>query len=159
MVKRFVDAVRRNHALEHATITVMLSKQGPMRVVGRASGNGFWVYGNVTTERLREFADEALRRLQAGESHLAVTPLCGTNIAVAGVLAGVGSYAAMAGRGRLGGLPGAIVASIAAIVVAQPLGRLVQKHYTTLAELDGLRIEGVRPVGKMSRMHKVRTSQ
>jgi hypothetical protein len=158
MVRGFLDSVRRNHALEHATITIMLSKQGPMRVVGRASGDGFYVYGNVTTERLREFANEALTRLQAGEAGLAVSPLCGTNIAVAGVLAGVGSYAALSGRGRFGGLPGAIVASIAAVIAAQPLGRMIQKNYTTLAELGDLRIVSVDPVGRFSRIHKVRTA-
>ena len=87
MLKRTVNAIRRNHALEHATIAVMMNKQGPMRVVGRASPDGFFVWANVTTERLREFAAEALGRLQKGEAHLAVSPLCGTNLVVASALA------------------------------------------------------------------------
>ncbi len=63
MLKRTLNAVRRNHALEHATIAVMMNKQGPMRVVGRASPDGFFVWANVTTERLREFATEAETKL------------------------------------------------------------------------------------------------
>jgi hypothetical protein len=158
MVRDFLNAVRRNHALEHATIAVLLSRHGPIRVVGRATRDGFYIYGNITPERLREFADEALERLQRGESHLAVSPLCGTNIAVAGVLAGVGSYAALSKK-QLGGLPGAILASIAAVVAAQPLGRLVQKRYTTRADLGGLRIVGVERLRRgAGNLHKVRTA-
>lgn len=158
VIRGFIDSVRRNHALEHATIAVLLSKHGPTRVVGRASRDGFYIYGKVTAERLREFADEALMRLQRGEAHLAVSPLCGTNIAVAGVLAGVGSYAALS-RKQFGGLPGAIVASIVAVIASQPLGRLVQKNYTTLADLGGVRIVGVEPLGRgLSNVHKVRTA-
>ena len=160
MLKRLVNSVRRNHALEHATIAVLLNKHGPMPVIGRAGPDGFYVYGNVPAERLREFADEALARLQRGESHLAVSPLCGTNIAVAGILAGLGSYVAMGSRRRkLDGLSGAILASIVAVVASQPLGRWVQKHYTTTPDLDGVRIVSVEPVRKgLANVHKVRTA-
>jgi Domain of unknown function (DUF6391) len=89
MLKRLINSVRRNHALEHATISILLTRLGPMRIVGRAVSDGFYIYGDVSADRLREFADEALSRLQRGEAHLAVSPLCGTNIAVAGVLAGL----------------------------------------------------------------------
>ena len=160
MLKRMINSVRRNHALEHATISILLKKHGQVRVVGRAATDGFYIYGNVPTDRLEEFAHEALARLQGGESHLAVSPLCGTNLAVAGVLAGVGSYVAMGARSdRLGGLPGAIVASIAAVIASQPLGRWVQKHYTTLPDLAGVRIVSVRGLeGRLSRVHKVQTA-
>ncbi len=160
MLKRFINSVRRNHALEHATITVMLNKHGPMRVVGRAAPDGFYIYGDVTTAHLREFAQEALARLQRGESGLAVSPLCGTNIAVAGILAGCASYLAMGARRRpLEGLSGAIMGAILAVIASQPLGRLVQKHYTTSADLDGVRIVAVEPVGKrFASVHKVRTA-
>ena len=163
MLKRTIEKVRRNHALEHATIAVMLNRQGPMRVVGRASPDGFFVWANVGTEKLREFADEALARLQRGEADLAVSPLCGTNLVVAGVLAGAGSYVAATmgrrGEGRSGpldGLSGAVMAALVGVVAAQPLGRLVQKHYTTSPDLAGVEIVGVDRMGR-SGLHKVRT--
>ncbi len=157
MVKRTLNAIRRNHALEHATIAVMLGRQGPMRVVGRASPDGFFVWANVATDKLREFADEALGRLQRGEAHLAVSPLCGTNLVVAGILAGAGSYmAASLGRRRLDGLSSAVIAALVGVAAAQPLGRLVQKHYTTLPDLKDVEIVGVDRIGK-SGLHKVRT--
>ncbi len=95
MLKEIVDRVRQNHGLEHATVALMLARQGPMRIVGRSDHGGFYIYARVDTDRLREYAEEALVRLQRGEEHLAVSPMCGTNIAVAGVLAGVTSYLAL----------------------------------------------------------------
>lgn len=160
MLTRLINSVRRNHALEHATIAVMLKRHGQVRVVGRAAPDGFYIYGNVPTDGLKEWADEALKRLQSGEAHLAVSPLCGTNLAVAGILAGVGSYVAMGARSdRMGGLPGAIIASIAAVIASQPLGRWVQKHYTTSPDLDGISIVSVRGIGsKPAKIHKVQTA-
>jgi hypothetical protein len=157
MLQRILNAVRRNHALEHATITLMLAKHGPMRVIGRAGTDGFYVYAKVPTDKLQEFANEALRRLQRGESALAVSPLCGTNIAVAGILAGGAAFfAANTSRGPADGLSKAITAAIVALVAAQPIGRLVQKHYTTSPDLEGVRIVSVDPV--TSSLHKVRTA-
>lgn len=160
MLKRVINSVRRNHALEHATISILLSRVGPMRIVGRAVSDGFYIYGDVPTERLREYADEALSRLQRGEAHLAVSPLCGTNIAVAGVLAGLGSYVALgSGPRRVGSVSGAIVAAMFAVLAAQPVGRLIQKHYTTSADLEGVRIVSVSPLGRrFLHVHKVRTA-
>ncbi len=160
MIKRVINAVRRNHALEHATVSILLSRHGPhTRVIGRAAADGFYIYGDIPTEALEEFAHEGLARLQRGESHLAVSPLCGTNLAVAGLMAGLASLFAMGRRTRLEGLPGALMAAMVAVLAAQPLGRLVQKHITTSPELDGVRIVSVAPVGRrFPRLHKVRTA-
>ena len=161
MIKNLVNAVRRNHALEHATITLMLAEEGPMRVVGRAGTDGFHVYANITRDKLERFAQRALERMQAGEASLAVSPLCGTNIAVAGILAGAGSYLAI-GSSRKGGLDAitrAIMMGMLAVVASQPLGRLVQKNYTTSPDVEGLRIVSVEPVGGgRLGVHKVRTT-
>jgi hypothetical protein len=159
MLKRVINSIRRNHALEHATITLMLSRTGPMRVVGRAATDGFYVWANIGKERLEEFAHEALGRLQKGEANLAVSPLCGTNIAVAGVLAGSAAYLAIGDRrGGFDGVTRAITAAMFAMLAAQPVGRLIQKHYTTSPDLDGVRIVSVdRVVGRVG-LHKVRTA-
>lgn len=159
MLKQIINSIRRNHALEHATITLMLAQQGPMRVIGRAGTDGFYVYANVASDRLEEFAHEALGRLQRGEASLAVSPLCGTNIAVAGILAGTASWIALSGRRSFfDGLSRAVTASMIAIVASQPLGRLIQKNYTTSPDLDGVRIVSVEPVGSGIGLHKVRTA-
>lgn len=153
-----IDRVRRNHGLEHATITIMLNRQGPMRVIGRAVPDGFYVYANVETDRLKEYSSEALNRLQGGEAHLAVTPLCGTNLVVAGVLAGIGSYfAATSGRRGLDRLATSTLGALVGVIAAQPLGRLAQKYATTSPDLAGVRIVDVRRMGGRS-VHKVVTA-
>ena len=152
--------VRRNHALEHATIAVLLGKVGPnTRLVGRASGDGFYIYGKVPTDKIRESATEALARLKEGESQLAVSPLCGTNLAVAGILAGLASLLALGNRSRWERLPNVLMAAVVAVVGAQPLGRVVQRYVTTSADVQGLEIVDVTAAARgLAPLHKVKTA-
>jgi hypothetical protein len=153
-------SVRRNHALEHATIAILLGKVSPnTRLVGRASLDGFYIYGNVPTDKIRESAAEALARLKQGESQLAISPLCGTNLAVAGILAGLASLLALGSRSRLQRLPNVLAAAVVAVVGAQPLGRLVQRHVTTSPDVQGLEIVTVTTAGHaLAPLHKVKTA-
>ncbi len=73
-----IDRVRRNHALEHATIHVLSRRYRDLHVMGRSTPNGFILYGDLPTDAVYEAAQEALERLRAGERHLAVHPACGT---------------------------------------------------------------------------------
>src|SRR3972149_2408845 len=103
MLREMITSVRRNHALEHATISVLASRLGrDIRLVGRATRNGFYLYGDMTPEQVRESTIEALHRLRRGESHLAVSPMCGTNLAVAGILGGGSSLLALGHGNRFG---------------------------------------------------------
>ena len=159
MLVRMIAAVRCNHALEHATVSILLGRVGQhTRLVGRASLDGFYIYGNVPAEKIGECAAEGLVRLKQGESHLAISPLCGTNLAVAGILAGLASLLALGNRRRLERLPNVLAAAMLAVVIAQPLGRLIQKHVTTSDDVDGLEIVGVTPAGRgLVPLHKVKT--
>src|SRR2546425_1088922 len=99
MIGQIVGSVRRNHALEHATIAVLAARLGhELRVVGRATFNGFYLYGEMNEDQVRDSAEEALRRLRGGEGYLAISPMCGTNLAVAGLLAGLSSLLALGNR-------------------------------------------------------------
>ena len=153
-------SVRRNHALEHATIAVLLGKVGPnTRLVGRATTDGFYIYGNVPTEKIRESAAEALARMKGGESQLAVSPLCGTNLAVAGILAGLASLLALGNRSRWERAPNVLMAAVVAVVGAQPLGRIVQRYVTTSPEVQDLEIVDVTASGRgVLSLHKVKTA-
>jgi hypothetical protein len=160
MLSSFVGDVRRNHALEHATVQLLLAKLGPtLRLVGRASGDGFFIYGRVPPADVADCARDALTRLQRGEAAWAVTPLCGTNIATAGILASLATLAAskLSARSKTKDrLSNSIVASVMAVALSQPIGRLIQEHLTTspdLAQTEILSIES-REDGKF---HKVRT--
>jgi hypothetical protein len=159
MLGNIIRSVRRNHALEHATISILLGRLGPgVRMVGRATRNGFYIYGDVPTDRVKESAAEGLARLKRGEVGLAVSPLCGTNLAVAGLLAGASSLLALGNRGRLERLPNVLLSAMVAVLAAQPLGRLVQRHVTTSHDLAGMEIVAVQQGGQgPARYHKVET--
>ncbi len=161
MLGDLLGSVRRNHALEHATIAVLLNRLGrDIRMVGRATRDGYYLYAEVPTEILEQSTREALQRLKAGEGYLAVSPLCGTNLAVAGALAGIASMVTMGNGRRAERLPNVILASMLAVLAAQPLGRMVQKYLTTSPDLADTEIVGIKIGGRGgSRFHKVQTAR
>ncbi len=140
-----VSAIRQNHGLEHATMHI-LSRYNPyLQAAGRTTPAGFYIYGQVDTELVANAAAEALVRLQQGESHLAVHPRCGTNLAVTGILAGAAAFGVTLGRRRtrFDQLPMALTAAVLAAVVAQPLAHAIQERVTTTPELEGVIIRDV----------------
>jgi hypothetical protein len=156
MISQYLADVRRNHALEHATVSMLIGRMGPdMRVAGRASADGFFLYVDAPIALLTECVNEALMRLQRGEAFWAVTPHCGTNIATAGILAGLGSALALGNGKRSERLGGAMIASMAAVVISQPVGRWIQKYVTTSPDLEGVEVVAVET--KNERFYKVRT--
>jgi hypothetical protein len=161
MLGRIIGSVRRNHALEHATIAVLANKLGrDVRLIGRATRNGFYLYGDMPTEGVKEAATEALHRLRRGEDHLAISPMCGTNLAVAGILAGLSSLLALGNRSRLERIPNVLLASMLAVLAAQPLGRIAQRHVTTDADLSDTELIGIRQGGRgPGRFHKIETQR
>ena len=161
MLGRIIGSVRRNHALEHATISVLANKMGrDVRLVGRATRNGFYLYGDMQADQVRESTIEALQRLRRGETHLAISAMCGTNLAVAGLLAGLSSLLALGNRSRVERIPNVLLASMTAVLVAQPLGRLAQKHLTTHPDLSDTELVAIRQGGRgPGRFHKVETQR
>jgi hypothetical protein len=152
-----IGDIRRNHALEHATVSLLLSRIGPdLRLVGRATGDGFFIYGDVPADLLGECAREGLARLQRGEAFWAVTPLCGTNLATAGILATLSTMAVLGNGDRRERLPNAILAGIFAVTIAQPLGRMIQRYITTSPDLADTEIVAVES-RRNGRYFKVRT--
>jgi hypothetical protein len=146
-----ISRVRRNHGLEHATLHVLASLYPGMHMGGFSDFNGFWLVGDLTRDQIEAAAQEALKRLRAGEHQLAVHPNCGTNFATAGSLAGLAGVMGMwrvgnRRRDKLERLP--MVASLAtlALILAQPLGLVVQAHLTTSGQPADLKIVDVFPV-------------
>ena len=141
-----IARIRRNHALEHATIHVLTEHNPRRHLMGRTTDRGFDLFGEVETEEVAAAVSEALARLQRGEHSLAVHPRCGTNLATAGVLAGLSSFIVMSSgrsKSRLDKLPQIILAATMAVIAAQPLGLALQKHVTTLPEVEGVTIEEI----------------
>src|SRR3712207_5717367 len=72
--------LRRNHALEHATIVVMMEREPGRKLNGFSTDEGFFVQGVRSTQEVESAAREALRRLRGGEK------------AVVGVVLASGGY-------------------------------------------------------------------
>lgn len=152
---RSVQALRQNHAIEHATMALLGQRLPGMQLVARSDFQGFILYGDVDTATLRATAEEALGRLQQGQAELAVHPNCGTNLIAAGVLSGLAAFVAGSGRRRSlwDRVPSAILGATLALIVAGPLGSWLQAKVTTTRAVQGLRIADVaqisdRPVAR-----------
>jgi hypothetical protein len=139
----FGRRIRQNHALEHATVTILATMIPNLRVSARSSGRGFVIFGDVDRGKVRAATQMALERLQAGEADLAIHPNCGTNLAVGMVLALMSGLLVWSlGRSRMRVIP-ALAGALLAGVLGRPLGRVVQRHVTTLPDLHGVRVSGV----------------
>lgn len=141
-----LQAIRENHAVEHATMHVLGGRYPHARLVGRSTASGFYIYGEVGTHELANAASEGLIRLQQGEEHLAVHPRCGTNLVVTGLMAGGAAFAASVSnrpRSRLDRLPVALAGATLAAIVAQPLAHRFQEQVTTSPHVEDLYITGV----------------
>jgi hypothetical protein len=140
-----LERIRRNHALEHATVHLLSRWDPSLRLVGRSDWTGFWLYGPVDTGIVQRAAHEALGRLAGGEAALAVHPRCGTNIATAALLGGLGAFAAARTlrRSRFAQLLGVLSTLLAAMALGRSAGMTVQRYVTTTARTRGLRILAV----------------
>jgi hypothetical protein len=163
----FISRLLRNHALEHATMNVLSERYAHLRLIGRSTTSGFYIYGDVPTEGLASAARDGLQRLKMGQRHLAIHPACGTNLAVAGILAGLGAFLALEGLSRnrshniwhsLTLLPTACVAAMFGVLLAQPLGPFLQSHVTTRSDVGDLHIVHITHENRAGILvHRVRT--
>ena len=162
-----ISRVRRNHALEHATVQVLSELHSSLRLMGRSSLWGFYIYGDVGTEDVLSAAREGLRRLKAGEKAMAIHPNCGSNYVVAGTIAGLSGFLALGGLSRnrrqslldrLARLPMACATATLGVILSRPLGTALQAYVTTKADVGDLRIDGItRSERAGSAIHFVRT--
>ena len=139
--------LRRNHALEHATIVVMMEREPQRRFNGFSTDEGFFVQGVRSTEEVDSAAREALRRLRAGEKRLAVHRNCGTTIVAANLLAaafflgsiGIGLYL---GWNIYLLILGGIVLSL---LLRVPLSLFLQRFVTTNTDVSNAEVGWVEP--------------
>ena len=140
--------LRRNHALEHATIVVMMEREPGRKFNGFSTDDGFFVQGVRSTEEVDGAAREALRRLRAGEKKLAVHRNCGTTIVAANLLAPLFFLGAVGFGFYLGGnllyllILGGVILSFALRV---PLSLFLQRFVTTDADLSNAEVGWVEP--------------
>ena len=144
-----LDKTRRNHGLEHATVALLLERGVSPPMGGYSVASGFVIWGTASPAIVADTAQEALRQMKAGRSDLAVSPFCGTNIVVGAVIGGLAALIASGGkRGFWAGVRGAVAAMVATTVLSRPVGRFVQRHFTTLPDVENVEIGAVRQILK-----------
>lgn len=138
---------RRNHALEHATLHVLARTHAHQSMAGHSNPTGFFLLGNFETEEVKSAVTEALTRLRAGESGLAIHPGCGTNLLTAALLPATFAWAplraARSTRWRLLLIPFALALALFGYFLSKPLGPWLQKYITTEADPGNLQVVDV----------------
>jgi hypothetical protein len=139
--------LRRNHALEHATIVVMMEREPGRKLNGFSTDDGFLVQGVRSISEVESAAREAMRRLQNGEKRLAIHRNCGTTIVAANLLAAILFLVALGLGVYLGGnlylmILGSVVLAFALRV---PLSLILQRFVTTDAHLTNAEVGWVEP--------------
>jgi ABC-type multidrug transport system fused ATPase/permease subunit len=139
--------LRRNHALEHATIVVIMEREPGRKLNGFSTDGGFFVQGIRSLEEVDSAAREALRRLRNGEKKLAVHRNCGTTIVAANLLAAFFFLCAVGVGLALGWdlyllILGGVLLSF---VLRVPLSLLLQRFVTTNSDLSNAEVGWVEP--------------
>ena len=142
--------LRRNHALEHATIAVMMEREPGRKLNGFSTDDGFFVQGVHSISEVESAARGALRRLQNGEKRLAIHRNCGTTIVAANLLAAILFLVALVLGVLYLGVGGDLYLMILGSVVLAfalrvPLSLLLQRFVTTDADLENAEVGWVEP--------------
>lgn len=145
----FILEIRRNHALEHATLHVLAAKHPNQHMAGHSNPTGFFILGNFSAADVESAVTQALTRLRAGERELAIHAGCGTNLATTALLTGTLAWFALRGAksllGRILRLPFAVAFALVGFALSQPLGPVIQQKITTDAQMGNLQLVEVRP--------------
>ncbi len=144
-----LDKTRRNHGLEHATVALLLERGVSPPMGGYSLASGFVIWSTASPEIVADTARQALRLMKSGHAHLAVSPFCGTNLVVGALIGGLAALIASGGkRGFWAGVRGAIAAAVASSLLSRPVGRFVQRRFTTLPDVRRVRIVSTRRILK-----------
>lgn len=130
-------------------------------MAGHSNPTGFFLFGDIPTEMVMDDVVEALRRLQSGESDLAIHPGCGTNLTLLGLVPSVFALLVMNGtttnKQRKDRFSALFLAILAGIFLGKKLGPLAQREVTTDADLSGMRV--VEIIKTRDQVHRIITAK
>lgn len=143
---------RRNHAIEHATLHILARKYKNQNMAGHSNPTGFFLFGKFDLEDIRSAVTEAVSRLRAGESGLAVHPGCGTNLVTTAFLPGLFAWAPFRGVRsafwRVILIPLVLSFAVLGFFLSRPVGSWLQANVTTESDLGNLRVVEIALVRK-----------
>lgn len=143
-----INRIRRNHALEHATLNLVGKQHPNAQALGVSGPLGFTIYTSLTAEEIVPAAMEALKRLKAGERALRVHRNCGTNTVVTATLTTLATLFGIHGKKQtisayLERLPHLILLNVLALLAAPTLAEWVQGTLTTDPNVANVEIASV----------------
>ena len=152
--------LRRNHALEHATINLLTQQYAEAYIVGFSRVLGFTLYTNLATADVVTAVTEALRRLKAGQHELAIHSNCGTGLIATAGLTTLGTLVSLGSprmtlRQRIERFPTAVLINAVLILLARLLGVWLQTHVTVDPHIAAAELASVFTVhqGKLQRIN------
>ncbi len=143
------NRIRRNHALEHATINLLTHRYPSAKILGVSGPGGFTLYTSLDAEKVNQMVPQALTSLQHGLTDLVYHENCGTNLVMtatlttAATLLGLQAHRRLTLRRFVELLPQAILFNVLALLVAAPISRWVQTRVTTMRDLSDTEIVSI----------------
>lgn len=150
--------IRIAHAIEHATVAILherLGRRAP--TLALSDPFGFSLLSPYSPHEVELASREAVERLRNGEHALAVTDLCGSNLAVGGLLTAAASLAAANGRPRQN-FPSAVAAATLVLLAAPLAGRWLQRTLTVEPAIGSAHVAAVRQLGTFASNALLRAS-
>ena len=139
--------IRKNHAMEHATIHLLAEALPGVTFSGYSFIKGYWILGNTELQEVQKAAEMAYARLKNGEKKLAIHPNCGTNIAMIGLCTAAAAMVTTLGEDEddssLSRFSAYVTAGMLGALAGKPLGPKVQKNITTDADVKDLSIVSI----------------
>ncbi|MBM7623309.1 DUF6391 domain-containing protein [Sporohalobacter salinus] len=135
--------LRRNHALEHATINVLEESYGHQHLSGLAKENGFLIQGAINPIVLQQAAEEGLHRLKAGETDLVIHDRCGTSLMMGNLISALIFFGLLLSTGNFT-IIYVLIAVIFSRLLGPTIGKYAQKLLTTSPDVEGMVIDGIR---------------
>ncbi len=135
-------AVRRNHAIEHATVNVLEERYGSQLVDGCATPEGFRIRAAIDPVLLFDAAREGLLRLQRGDRALAIHRRCATALVLTYLTLGSSLITLLLATDAIS--PFNLTLVLILTVAATPkVSRLLQRFLTTSMDVKGMSIGAV----------------
>jgi hypothetical protein len=143
LYKIAINAVlRRNHALEHATINILERDYYYNNLAGYAEDNGFYIIGADNLYYVEEAARKGLDLLKSGYSELAIHKRCGTSLTVANFISAISFLILLLVSGYFS-IINVIISIIIANLLSPYFGGLVQKYFTTSLDIREIEIDSL----------------
>ena len=139
--------IRKNHAMEHATIHLLTEALPNVSFAGYSFVRGYWILGKTDLQNVQKAAEMALARLKNGEHKLAIHPNCGTNIAIIGLCTAAAAMLTAFDEDEdaspMSRFTAYTTAGMIGALVGKPLGPKVQKKITTDPDVKNLSIVSI----------------